>query len=176
MDNMFDDFFNIGPPMGIPMGMQAMGNGPIGVLNVEIVPMDHEDHITVTNVKDVTPKALNTVTKPQASKARETEIQKLEGENLTTTPDKEIAKLEEESLELDFRDDKSKGSPTSIGGFSLGYVLKYSIYAIMLSCFFGFLFVCFSKIVSREEKEEVKHTINDIEDELRGIKDKNKIF
>jgi hypothetical protein len=160
---MFDDFFNIGPMM----------SGPSGRLNIEIVPIE-DPGIAVTNISDVTPKALNDRVK---NTSNETEMEKLEDKNIDITRDKEIEKLENKSIELD--EPTKPVTPKAItkyAGLGYGYILKYACYALILLIGLAGLLACFLKITSRDKQEDSKHTINDIEDELRGIKDKNKLY
>jgi hypothetical protein len=191
MDNVFDNIFD---------NIQPVGNKSKGNVSIEIMAVPREDDdsgFEVTGFKDITPEKKDTESESEnkrveANKSNESEVELLADQKLSSNDkpkeESEISKLASEApktikIETPKKETTATANASTTasasltdGSFSLGNLLKLLFYFSISIVGVVLLLFIFTKLTEREKEPEVKHTINDIEDELRGIKDKNKIF
>jgi hypothetical protein len=173
-DKMLDKFFNLDDAMNNSIHSNSNLNNNLA-LPSKIDEEAKPKHKIVNN----SGKLINILPADKDDKS-ETEETKLFNENIKDFRTTEII------------DKKNKTSEDGIirqpilnkEGFSVFHIIKYSIYFILFLTVFCCAKLIFDKIVQRETElmkdnlisNNNHHSINQLEEELRGMKDKNKLF
>jgi hypothetical protein len=112
----------------------------------------------------------NKKTEPTPVKVQQNELQKLE-KDLMNKP------IQEGKISTNMIDDTARilfAENSLINNKS--QIIKYAIYITMFLILIFGLFCLFMKITQKEDSLEYRHSINELEDELKGMKEKSKIF